>query len=340
MNINKDNKELIGVITPSLGTIKTGISIGIAARELFKLGRTQWAKSKADIPKDKKWLVEIQTTGGSDYTGFWSLMKSSGFANLLPSIEKKTGRVANVVIVPNNGAIDTYIKRLVGPNANLNNLLISAAKAGKANDDKKDIVTELLATHFFHFPFEGATCIQIPAAVPSGSEKKDRQIVLCGRQSVTSIRVPDSKIFLDIKKSILRGPDAKKKIDLGSGPTKLITAVVKRKARKQKGNTWIFFVTFSIVPPTRLNVFKPDLFVSTGKKRVKVKKSTKKIVRKERRKSDTIPISQNCCWYCSSEKCKLKRCNGCFNACYCSVECQTKDWVLHRRECPRDDLIT
>ena len=33
------------------------------------------------------------------------------------------------------------------------------------------------------------------------------------------------------------------------------------------------------------------------------------------------------------EELSLKFCSGCFSACYCSEECQIKDWTIHRHHC-------
>ena len=42
-------------------------------------------------------------------------------------------------------------------------------------------------------------------------------------------------------------------------------------------------------------------------------------------------VDSSACRVC--EELSLKFCSGCFSACYCSEECQTKDWTIHRHHC-------
>ena len=42
-------------------------------------------------------------------------------------------------------------------------------------------------------------------------------------------------------------------------------------------------------------------------------------------------VHSSACRVC--EDCSLRFCSGCFSACYCSEECQIKDWTIHRHHC-------
>jgi len=262
--------ELIGISpTTPISVAKTTIQLGLAARDLSKLGRLVWARRKAGIPSDKQWLVEIGQQSG--HKAFWSLIKSSGFVNVLKEVEKRSKQEINLVVAPSDSALDAYFRRITAGNQGVNEILKQAAARGPAADKKKDIVTELLSAHFFAFPFEGQTCVRLP-----GVDKNP--ITVCGPLTVTTLKVTNLKEFLNVKRVILRGPGSTEK--LRPDAIKIVVGVAKRLAQRQKKRTFILLVNFAIVPSARSQQFK---IVREGRRNVKVSKKTRREVSKIRK---------------------------------------------------------
>ena len=262
--VNGDSQP-IGISIFSVA--KTGVKLGLAARDLYKLGRVSRRKKRAGLPKNKAWLSEMKQSG---YSGFWNIFNSTGFVNVLEEIESRSPNISvNVAFVPSDASLDTYFKRVTGGRQGLKAVVADASKSTSVGDAKQDLLTELLAAHFFSFASEGQVCVQLSGADAS-------PIIACGPLSVKRVRLPDSSEFNEIEKSVLRGPDAKEKLGLSQGPIKLVTGAIKRKAQKQDQNTWIFFINFVIVPEQRAQQFPSGRIVKSVRKVGLVKRAKKK----------------------------------------------------------------
>jgi len=250
-----DNQEPIGIgFDPS--SVVQAVSLGLAAKELFDLGRNAWSQATSQFPENKKWLINIKKHTKS-HRVFWKLLIISGFINVLIRTEQITGEDMNMVVVPTDGAMEAYFRQLTQDKWGFAEVIAFAQQPDGARG--KDVITQLLSAHFYHIPDEGMTCARY-------YRNDGGSVEFCGSLDVQFIKIDGVDRLFRIKKAEIQSPEQQEKKGFGQFAEILkqqgIVISPNTVAAQTSGRTVIYFTDFAIVPPARVPTFQTGIVLS------------------------------------------------------------------------------